>query len=434
MGELSASGLKAKLTAHFRVPPNKAVRITAGSGLYLLIKPGQKPGTGAWVVRFTSGGKRRDMGLGVYPEVGLADARLAAFEARGSAAKGQDPILSRSRAKAAAAVVAGTTFKAVAEACYAAKKPTWKNPKHGAQWIGTLEKYVFPKLGPKPVATINSEDVLGVLKPIWAKIPETASRVRGRIESILSYAAATGLRPSGPNPGAWRGNLSEILGAPTKMQAAVRRAKGKGEHYPSLAHEDIPAFFVALEEKHGMSVLALRFAILLGARTGEVRKMKWSEVDLKKEIWVVPADRMKGHITHFVPLSPAALAILAELTRLKSGLDSLVFPGQKKGRPLSDMTLSMLVRGMATDGLLEGERPRWCDPEGHAVVPHGFRATFKSWTLSNGWPDHLSERALAHVDKDRVRAAYAREPLTEERRPMMDDWAKWCENKLRQQS
>ena len=162
--------------------------------------------------------------------------------------------------------------------------------------------------------------------------------------------------------------------------------------------------------------------------------MKWAEVDLKKELWVVPADRMKGHITHFVPLSPAALAILAELTPLKSGLDSLVFPGQKKGRPLSDMTLSMLVRGMATDGLLEGERPRWCDPEGHAVVPHGFRATFKSWTLSNGWPDHLSERALAHVDKDRVRAAYAREPLTEERRPMMEDWAKWCENKLRQQS
>jgi integrase len=172
-----------------------------------------------------------------------------------------------------------------------------------------------------------------------------------------------------------------------------------------------------------MAALALRFAILVAARTGEVRAMTWNEVDLEAAVWIIPEAKMKAGKTHFVPLTAAAISVLEQVRPLQTGPRSLVFPSRKAGKPLSDMALSMLVRGMATDGVMEGERPRWSDPEGRAVVPHGFRACFKAWSLANGWPDHLSEKALAHSDKDKVRAAYAREPLTEERRPMMQAWA-----------
>jgi integrase len=430
LSELSAFGLKAKLSALSKSPPTKPVRIGAGGGLHLLIKPAQSPGTGAWVFRFVAGGKRRDMGLGTYPTVGLAAARLAAQEARSSAMLGLDPISSRAAARVAASQVVITTFEAAAEACYASRQGSWKNAKHGEQWIATLRTHVFPKIGTKPVASIATEDVVAVLKPIWSRIPETASRVRGRIENVLSYASASGIRPVGPNPAAWRGNLSELLGAPSRLKAAARRSRGKGENFPSLPHSDLPRFFVELEGRSGMAALALRFAILVAARTGEVRAMTWNEVDLKAAVWIIPEAKMKAGRTHFVPLTAAAISVLELVRPLQTGPRSLVFPSRKAGKPLSDMALSMLVRGMATDGVIEGERPRWSDPEGRAVVPHGFRACFKAWSLANGWPDHLSEKALAHSDKDKVRAAYAREPLTEERRPMMAAWACACLPKL----
>lgn len=426
MAELSAKALKARLTALAENPPGKVVRIMAGAGLHLLVKPTHDAGAGVWVLRVTVAGKRRDMSLGAFPLVGLADARMAAEDARRLATKGADPIAARAEKKAAAAPAVTTTFKAAAEALHRAKAPEWKNPKHGAQWLATLKAHVFPKIGARPVAVVNTDDVLRVLQPIWTTTPETASRVRGRIEAVLNYAAATGSRPRGPNPATWRGHLSEALGAPSKLKAVVRREKGRGENHPSLPWQDMPAFMLALQDRKGMAALALRFAILTGARTGEVRGMTWGELDLQAALWVVPAARMKAGKVHFIPLSPAALAVLAEVKPLAAGRDSLVFPGQRKGKALSDMTLSMLVRGMATDGLAEGELPRWRDAEGRVVVPHGFRASFKAWSLAQGWADHLSEKALAHTDKDKVRAAYAREPLTEERRPMMQAWAAWC--------
>ncbi|WPB86424.1 tyrosine-type recombinase/integrase [Sediminicoccus rosea] len=425
MADISAKALKARLSALAENPPGKVVRIMAGAGLHLLVKPTHEAGAGVWVLRVTVAGKRRDMSLGAFPLVGLADARMAAEDARRLATKGADPIAARAEKKAAAAPAVTTTFKAAAEALHRAKAPEWKNPKHGAQWLATLKAHVFPKIGARPVAKVDTDDVLRVLQPIWTKTPETASRVRGRIEAVLNYAAATGSRPRGPNPATWRGHLSEALGAPSRLKAVVRREKGKGENHPSLPWQEMPAFMEALEGRKGMAALALRFSILTGARTGEVRGMTWGEVNEADAVWIVPAARMKAGKVHFVPLSPAALAVLEEVKKLAEGRDSLVFPGQRSGKALSDMTLSMLVRGMATDGLAEGELPRWRDPEGRVVVPHGFRASFKAWSLAQGWGDHLSEKALAHTDKDKVRAAYAREPLTEERRPMMEAWAAW---------
>jgi integrase len=405
---------------------------TDGGGLMLVVGKS----SASWMLRYTFNGKRRDMGLGPArgdAALSLADARLRAADARVLLAAKTDPLAvreakeaERKAAEGAEVKAALNTFKGAAEALHRAKAPEWKNPKHGAQWLATLKAHVFPMIGARPVAKVDTDDVLRVLQPIWTKTPETASRVRGRIEAVLNYAAATGLRPRGPNPATWRGHLSEALGAPSKLKAVVRREKGRGENHPSLPWQDMPAFMAALDTRKGMAALALRFSILTGARTGEVRGMTWGELDLQAALWVVPAARMKAGKVHFVPLPPTALAVLDEVKKLAAGRDSLVFPGVRKGKALSDMTLSMLVRGMATDGLAEGELPRWRDPEGRVVVPHGFRATFKAWSLAQGWADHLSEKALAHTDRDKVRAAYAREPLTEERRPMMEAWAAWC--------
>lgn len=405
-----------------------------GAGLMLVVGAG----SASWILRYAFEGKRRDMGLGPArgpAALSLADARQRAADARKIMKGGMDPLAAKEAQAAAQKAAEGAkakaalqSFQSAAEALHAAKEREWKNPKHGAQWLATLKAHAFPTIGRMPVAAIDTEDVLRVLQPIWTKVPETASRLRGRIEAVLNYAAATGLRPRGPNPATWRGHLSEALGAPSRLKAVVRREQGRGDNHPSLPWYHMPAFLDALRNRRGVSALAMRFAILTGARTGEVRGMTWGEVSEDAAVWVVPAVRMKAGKVHFVPLSPAALAVLAEMKLLADGRASLVFPGQRQGRPLSDMSLSMLVRGMAVDGLAEGELPRWRDAEGRVAVPHGFRATFKAWSLAHGWADHLSEKALAHADKDKVRAAYAREPLTEERRPMMDAWAAWCTN------
>jgi integrase len=209
-----------------------------------------------------------------------------------------------------------------------------------------------------------------------------------------------------------------LLPPPRKVKAV--------EHQPSLAWAEVPNFMAALMERRGMAALALRFAILCASRTGEVRLATWAEIDVEAKIWTIPGKRMKAGKIHRVPLSEPALAVLAEVAPLRESSASLLFPGAKSGKPLSDMSLSMLVRGMTADALDAGAPPRWRDAEGRTVVPHGFRSTFKGWSLAQGWADHLSEIALAHTDKDKVRAAYARAELVEERRAMMDAWGKWC--------
>lgn len=411
-GKLTARSVVA-LTLEGRHQPG---RHTDGDGLHLHVRP---DGAAGWVLRYRLHGRQRDLGLGGYPEVGLARARELARDARALVAKGLDPSLERKRQRDAAQEEASSerSFRAVAEALIASRQSAWRSPKHAAQWTATLKARAYPQLGALPVSRIDTEAVLRVLRPIWTKTPETASRLRGRIEAVLDFARARGWR-TGENPARWRGHLAELLPAPRKVAGVT--------HQPSLPWQQLPEFMKALEARDGMAALAIRFLILTAARSGEVREMRWGEVSFAERVWTVPAERMKARRLHRVPLSAAAIALLEKLRPLASEgtaeRDSFVFPSARARRPLSDMALSMLVRGMALDGLPEGALPRWRDADGRAVVPHGFRTSFRAWTRAQGWPDHLGEIALAHVDKDKVRAAYARDDLLEERRAMMERW------------
>jgi integrase len=264
---------------------------------------------------------------------------------------------------------------------------------------------------------VGTDDVLRVLRPIWERVPETASRVRQRIEAVLDAARVKGWR-TGENPARWKGHLAGELPQPRK----VKRVR----HRPALAWQDMGAFMAALDKREGIASQALRFVILTAARTGEVRGMRWREVDLDAKVWSVPGDRMKAGKLHRVALSPAALAVLAEFRPLMKQSGDLVFPGGRQGKPLSDMALSEVVRRM-NEGGEEDAPPRWRDAEGRAVVPHGFRSSFRDWageTRPEG--REVVEAALAHTIKDKAEAAYARSDLLEKRRPLMDAWAEQC--------
>lgn len=430
---LTAIALKARVAAVVKNPPGKAARIQDGEGLSLLLPEpkAQKVGDraraqdqGAWTLRFTFDGKRRDMGLGAFPAMGLADARAKAAEARAKLRDGINPQAERAEAKQARieAAAEDRSFAAIAADCIAARAPGRRNAKHAAQWEATLAAHVFPVLGKLPVGSVTTEHVLRVLQPLWTKTPETASRVRGRIEAVLDYARARKLR-TGDNPARWRGNLAELLPAPRKVRAVA--------HQPALPWAEVPAFLAALETHKGIAALALRFAILTAARTGEVRGMTWGEVGLAAAVWTVPGRRMKAGKVHRVPLSAAAVAVLEGVKVGQPAPAALVFPSPMKRRngfgSLSDMSLSMLVRGMASDGLADGQLPRWRDAEGRAVVPHGFRSTFRMWageTRAEG--REVVEAALAHTIRDKVEAAYQRSDLLERRRPLMESWGAFC--------
>lgn len=422
MGNLTA--VLVRSLRHDASKGKRPVRFGDGAGLYLQVAPGDSK---SWLFRYTLAGKSREMGLGPVGElpdgVPLAEARKRAAAARALLAEGRDPIAERSSKRDAErrqnAEAAARTFEAAARALVDAKRAGWRSAKHAAQWLATLEQHAFPIIGTKPVASIGTEDVLAVLRPIWERTPETASRLRQRIEAVLDDARVKGWRPENlANPARWRGHLSATLPSPRRVRAV--------QHFPSLPWQQMAGFMAALEKREGMAAKALRFALLTASRTGAVRLMRWREVDLEAAMWTAPGVNMKTKRPHRTPLSPAAVALLREVQPLAKSPADLVFPGARAGRPLSDMALSMLVRGMACDGLAEHEPPRWRDIEGRAVVPHGFRATFKGWSLAAGYPDPLSELALAHADKDKVRAAYAREDMAEQRRPMMDAWAEHC--------
>jgi len=422
MGKLTAVQVRA--LRHDASKGKRPVRFGDGGGLYLQVAPG---GSKSWLFRYTLAGKSREMGLGPFGEppdgVPLAEARKRAAAARGLLAEGRDPIAERASRRegerSRTAAEATRTFEAAARALVEAKRAGWRSAKHAAQWLASLEQHAFPIIGAKPVASIGTEDVLAVLRPIWERTPETASRLRQRIEAVLDDARVKGWRPEQlANPARWRGHLSAALPSPRRVRAV--------RHFSSLPWQQMPAFMAALAKREGMAAKALRFAILTASRTGAVRLMRWREVDLEAAMWTAPGAHMKTKRPHRTPLSPAAMALLREVRPLMKSPTDLVFPGARAGRPLSDMALSMLVRGMACDGLAGHEPPRWRDIEGRAVVPHGFRATFKGWSLAAGFPDPLSELALAHVDKDKVRAAYAREDMAEQRRPMMDAWGEHC--------
>lgn len=355
-------------------------------------------GARSWILRAMVGGKRRDMGLGGYPDVTLAGAREKAREKRELIDKGTDPIEDRRAKKSAlAAAVAGAmTFSDAAAAYIAAKEAGWKNGKHGQQWRNTLETYADPIIGKVFVGSIEKEHILKILSPIWTTKTETASRLRGRIESILDWATVSGYR-KGENPARWRGHLDVLLAAPNKVRAV--------EHHAALDWRKVGAFMAILREREGTAARMLEFAILTAARSGEVRGATWAEIDLAGAVWTIPVGRMKAKKEHRIPLSDTAVKLLEALPR-----DSeIVFPSPT-GKQFSDAAVTKLLDRMGRSD----------------ITGHGFRSTFRDWAgETTAYPREVIEHALAHQLKDKAEAAYARGSLFEKRRRLMDEWAKF---------
>jgi integrase len=370
-----------------------------GRGLYLRIGPG---GNKSWIYRFALGGKTRDMGLGPYPDIPLAEARERVAAQRRLRLDGTDPIAARQAGRQHARLDAAKvmTFKACAESYIAAHQAGWKNPKHAAQWPATLGAYVYPIFGSLPVQGVEVGLVMKAVEPIWMTKPETASRVRGRIESVLDWATARGYR-KGENPARWRGHLENLLPARGKVQ--------RDEHHAALPYPEIGSFMAELRQREGIASRALEFAILTAARTGEVIKARWSEVDLTERLWTVPPERMKAGKVHRVPLSDAASTILEKMGDIQRG--DFVFPAVKANQPLSNMALAMTLRRMR-----RGE-----------LTVHGFRSTFRDWAAEcTDFPTEVAEMALAHVVADKVEAAYRRGDLFQKRRALAEAWASFC--------
>lgn len=359
-----------------------------GGGLYLSIKPS---GSRSWSYVWKTQGKRHEMGLGGYPAVSLAKARMLAGRNRALIAEGDNPIESRRKETV-------PTFGECADRFVSSMESQWRNEKHRAQWRMTLTAYAEP-IRSKSVSEINTDDVLNVLNPIWQKRPETASRLRGRIERVLDFAKVRGWR-SGENPALWRGHLKSILPARTRLSRG---------HHAAMPYRDVPDFVERLHGLASISARALEFLILTAARSGEVREATWDEFDLDAGIWTVPAVRMKAGKEHRVPLSDRALQIVRELQDLR--VSDFVFPGQRQGRPMSNMAYTMLVRRMK--------------PGNYTV--HGFRSTFRDWA---GDETHFSrdvaESALAHQIGNEVERAYRRADALVKRRELMAAWASHC--------
>jgi integrase len=372
-----------------------------GAGLYLQVRG---PANRSWLYRFKLYGKAHLMGLGTTDDVSLAEARNAAADARKLVRQGSNPIDQRRTARAENSAQASLTFTQVADAYITAHERSWRNAKHRQQWRNTLHTYADPMLGRLSVAQVTVGDVMRVLEPMWHEKTETASRLRGRIEAVLDYARARGWR-SGENPARWRGHLDNLLPARSKI--------ARVEHHTALPWREIGAFMSALANEQGVSALALRFAILMAARTGEVIGARWSEIDMAESVWTVPAGRMKASREHRVPLSDGALAVLREVAKLRThpNVDGFVFPGGKPGKPLSSMALLMLLRRMGRGDL----------------TVHGFRSTFRDWCAeTTNYPREVAEAALAHTLRDRTEAAYQRGDMMEKRRRLMADWATFC--------
>jgi integrase len=375
-----------------------------GGGLYLRVTP---EGARNWVLRFMLDRRPRWMGLGPLALYGLQDARAKALDARRKRHDGIDPIDARraERARQRLDAAKAITFKQCGEAYVTAHRAGWRNDKHAAQWSATLLSYAYPIIGALPVQAVDTGLVLKVLEPIWTAKPETASRLRGRLESILDFAKARDYR-DGENPARWRGHLDKLLPARSKVREV--------EHHAALPYAELSAFLVALREQEGIAARALEFLILSAARTGEVIGALWSEIDLLDKTWTVPAARMKAHREHRVPLSARALAILDEMQVARhsdDARDSFVFPGRKPGTPLSNMAFLMLLRRMGLGSL----------------TAHGFRATFKTWASERtSAQNQIVEASLAHVIGNKVEQAYRRGDLFEKRRRLMQQWATFC--------
>lgn len=373
-------------------------------GLYLTVN--ESAGC-SWVLRVKIGARRTDIGLGSYPAVTLAEAREKAGRARKQIAEGGDPVQERKAARASlvAEQAKVITFAEAAKQCHTVKAKSFKNPKHRADWISSIEAYANPVIGKLPVSAVELPHILKILmdpaarpeETLWERVPETASRLQQRLEVVMNWATVRGYR-KGENPARWKGHLSEVLPA--------KKRRSRIKHYPAIPWQQVGGFMGALHKQLGIAARALEFAILTAARSGEVRNATWDEIDLEKKLWTVPAERMKAGKTHRVPLSTDAVELLKSLPRMQG--NDHVFPAPRGGA-LSDMAISSVCRRMGVE-----------------AVPHGFRSTFKDWARNRSrYPDEVSELALAHVNSDATRAAYARDELLPQRTRMMTDWAKY---------
>jgi integrase len=412
-----------------------------GGGLYLRVLE-TMAGDGVtrnrsrnWFYRYKVAGKQHWLGLGIATakdgdgHVTLAQAREKVAEQRQLRGAGRDPLAERRQAKLSAEIeiAKAITFKAAAEKYISGNEAAWKNEKHRQQWKNTLETFVYPTAGHLPAQAIDTGIVVKVLQqevaeergypagPLWQARPETASRLRGRIETILDYAKAHHWR-SGENPARWKGHLENILPKPSKLK--------RRRHHPALPYDRAPDFLVGLHGQDGIAPMALEFTILTAARTGEVRFARWREIDAGDKTWTVPPGRMKASREHRVPLTQRAIDILAEVRKLNrnAGADDFVFPGRKRGKPLSDGALERCIDRLNEDA----ERP-WEDRHGDIITVHGFRSTFDDWAADRtNFPREVAEMALAHAIDDKTEAAYRRGDLFEKRRQLMNAWAEWC--------
>jgi integrase len=372
-----------------------------GGGLYFVSRP---PNGASWIFRFSRHGKDRWMGIGQYPTVTLKDARARATDARQLLSGDVDPIENRrqQRAQTKLQLVRQMTFAQCAALYITSHKTAWRNAKHSAQWDATLKTYVYPLIGSLPVAAVDTSLVMKVLQPIWNAKPETASRLRGRIEAILNWATVSEFR-TGLNPARWRGHLDNLLPARSKI--------ARVEHHAALPYADVPAFMVKLLLQEGVAARALEFLILTAARTGEVIGARWSEINLREKLWTIPAERMKAGKEHRVPLSSRAIEILEAIHPDSSAADGFVFPGNKAKKPLSNMAFLMLLRRMKCAGM----------------TAHGLRSSFRDWCAERtNFPSEVAEMALAHAVGNKVEAAYRRGDLYGKRQQLMDHWATFC--------
>jgi integrase len=384
-----------------------------GGGLYLQVTPGGA----SWIYRYMLKGCAREMGLGPLALYGLHDARAKALDARRLRHEGVDPIEARraARAKERLDTARVMTFKQCADSYIKAHRAGWRNAKHAAQWEATLATYAEPIIGGLPVQAVDTALVMKVLElevrdatSLWTAKPETASRLRGRIESILDWAKVRGYR-EGENPARWRGHLDKLL----PPRAKVRKV----EHHAALPYSELPNFMVALRAQDGVAARALEFAILTAARTGEVLGARWGEIDTAEKLWTIPSERMKAGKEHRVPLSARSMAILQHMKPLshfsqgQSAAEAFVFPGGKYGLPLSNMAFLMLLRRMGREDL----------------TAHGFRSSFRDWAAERtNFPSDVAEMALAHTVSSKVEQAYRRGDIFERRRSMMAVWATFC--------
>ena len=382
----SGKHLEKRLSAAFVRTVKEAGFYGDGNGLYLKVDPS---GAARWVQRIVIHGKRRDIGIGPASLVSLVEAREQALQHRKAARAGGDPLAAKKRS------VAILAFKDAAQKVHDLSAPTWRNEKHGQQWLNTLTTFVFPYFGDKRIDAVSSADVLAALTPIWNKHPETARRVKQRIGTVMKWAMANGWRSDNP--------------AETITKALPKHDRSKIKHREALPYSAVAAAIAKVQASDAGTAtkLAFEFLVLTATRSGETREAKWSEVDIGKAEWIIPADRMKAKRAHRVPLSPRCLAILDDAKPLRQEGSDLIFPGTKAGKALSDMTLSKLMKDL-----------------GIAAVPHGFRSSFRDWAgETTNHPREVCEFALAHVISDKAESAYARSDLYGKRRILMEDWA-----------